>query len=87
MSSANPLNFVKCKSLLIGKKIRDEDLSEQHASNLQVTKLRARGQEFLTIPKKYYTNLREKLKQSKVQVTEDIDTVSTIPFYFVSISH
>ncbi|CAI4230367.1 unnamed protein product [Auanema sp. JU1783] len=35
--------------------------------------LRARGVEFLTIPKSYYDNLRERLKESKVQIKEDLD--------------
>ncbi|RCN33942.1 4-hydroxyphenylpyruvate dioxygenase, partial [Ancylostoma caninum] len=35
--------------------------------------LRARGVEFLTIPKSYYDNLRARLKQSGVKVAEDMD--------------
>jgi len=42
---------------------------------MQVTNLRARGLQFLDVPDKYYTNLRERLKQSPVNVKEDIDMV------------
>jgi len=41
----------------------------------QVTNLRARGVQFLDVPDKYYTNLRERLKTSPVSVKENIDTV------------
>ncbi|WAR03539.1 HPPD-like protein [Mya arenaria] len=43
-----------------------------------VTKLRERGQQFLLIPKTYYTNLRERLKASKVKVTEDLDILEKL---------
>ncbi|XP_013413991.1 4-hydroxyphenylpyruvate dioxygenase [Lingula anatina] len=43
-----------------------------------VTNLRARGQVFLDIPKTYYTNLRNKLKKSKVKVKEDLDTLEKL---------
>ncbi|XP_060592547.1 4-hydroxyphenylpyruvate dioxygenase-like [Ruditapes philippinarum] len=43
-----------------------------------VTNLRARGQEFLKIPKTYYTNLRERLKTSKVKVTESLDVLEKL---------
>ncbi|KAL4223487.1 hypothetical protein ACF0H5_016958 [Mactra antiquata] len=43
-----------------------------------VSNLRARGQEFLTIPKTYYINLRERLKTSKVKVTEDLDVLEKL---------
>merc|ERR1711916_39773 len=43
-----------------------------------VTKLRERGVEFLTIPNKYYDNLRARLATSKVQVTESIDTLAKL---------
>jgi len=42
---------------------------------MQVTNLRARGLKFLDVPDKYYTNLKERLKQSPVNVKEDIDMV------------
>ncbi|PIO52647.1 putative 4-hydroxyphenylpyruvate dioxygenase [Teladorsagia circumcincta] len=35
--------------------------------------LRARGVEFLTIPKSYYDNLRNRLSESKTKVAEDMD--------------
>eukprot|EP01122_Echinamoeba_exundans_P009596 TRINITY_DN3433_c0_g2_i1.p1 TRINITY_DN3433_c0_g2~~TRINITY_DN3433_c0_g2_i1.p1 ORF type:complete len:382 (+),score=121.06 TRINITY_DN3433_c0_g2_i1:99-1244(+) len=40
-----------------------------------VTQLRARGVKFLSVPKSYYSNLREKLKMSPVQVKEDLDKI------------
>ena len=45
------------------------------ASCQQITNLRARGLQFLHVPDKYYTNLRERLKHSPVKVEEDIDMV------------
>jgi len=45
---------------------------------MQVTNLRARGVQFLDVPDKYYTNLRERLKQSPVSVKEDVDMVRNI---------
>jgi 4-hydroxyphenylpyruvate dioxygenase len=41
-----------------------------------VTNLRARGMEFLKAPASYYEALKENLKKSQVQVTEDLDVVS-----------
>jgi len=43
-----------------------------------ITNLRARGVEFLTVPEKYYTTLREELKNSKVKVTEDLDVIQKL---------
>eukprot|EP01097_Dermamoeba_algensis_P002906 TRINITY_DN2159_c0_g1_i1.p1 TRINITY_DN2159_c0_g1~~TRINITY_DN2159_c0_g1_i1.p1 ORF type:complete len:382 (-),score=98.87 TRINITY_DN2159_c0_g1_i1:1128-2273(-) len=43
-----------------------------------VKHLRARGVDFLTTPKSYYTNLREKLKASKVQIKEDLDVIEDL---------
>jgi len=37
-----------------------------------VTQLRARGLKFLTVPKTYYTTLKEKLKVSPISVKEDL---------------
>ena len=45
---------------------------------LQITALRARGQEFLTIPNTYYDQLRENLKSAKISVVEPIDVVSCL---------
>ena len=42
---------------------------------MQVTNLRARGVQFLDVPDKYYTNLKERLKHSPIDVKEDIDVV------------
>jgi len=44
-------------------------------THLQVTNLRARGLQFLDVPDKYYSNLKERLKQSPIIVKEDIDVV------------
>lgn len=40
--------------------------------------LRERGQNFLEVPDKYYENLRERLKTSKVKVVEDMDTLQKL---------
>ena len=44
---------------------------------LQITNLKARGMNFLTIPDTYYENLRERLKHAKIKVSEDMDTVNS----------
>lgn len=43
-----------------------------------VTNLRARGVQFLDVPDKYYTNLKERLKQSPINVEEDIDMLQKL---------
>lgn len=43
-----------------------------------VNALKARGVEFLTIPKTYYTNLRERLANSPVDVKEDLDIIEKL---------
>ncbi|KAK7086752.1 hypothetical protein SK128_005582 [Halocaridina rubra] len=43
-----------------------------------IRKLRERGMEFLRVPDTYYTTLREKLKSSPVQVTEDMDILQEL---------
>jgi 4-hydroxyphenylpyruvate dioxygenase len=43
-----------------------------------VENLRARGLEFLYVPKKYYDNLKERLKLSPVRVEEDIDVLEKL---------
>lgn len=43
-----------------------------------IQNLRARGQEFLTIPDTYYDMLRERLKESGLIITEDIDTLQKL---------
>lgn len=43
-----------------------------------ITALRARGLEFLSIPKSYYDQLRERLKSAKITVTEDMDTLQKL---------
>lgn len=43
--------------------------------SFQVSLLRERGLQFLEIPNTYYKNLRERLKKSKVKITEDLDKV------------
>jgi 4-hydroxyphenylpyruvate dioxygenase len=40
--------------------------------------LRARGMEFLTIPRTYYDNLRERLKDAKISVKEDLDILQQL---------
>ncbi|KAI6201717.1 4-hydroxyphenylpyruvate dioxygenase [Aphelenchoides besseyi] len=40
--------------------------------------LRQRGLEFLTIPKAYYDNLRERLNESKVKIAEDLDKLQQL---------
>lgn len=40
---------------------------------LQIRNLKARGMEFMTVPDTYYEKLRQNLKHSKVQITEDLD--------------
>lgn len=42
---------------------------------VSIPNLRARGVEFLTIPPKYYTNLRLRLKKSAVVIAEDLDEI------------
>ncbi|XP_041979098.1 4-hydroxyphenylpyruvate dioxygenase-like [Aricia agestis] len=43
-----------------------------------IENLRSRGVEFLSIPAKYYTMIREQLKHSKVKVAESIDTLERL---------
>eukprot|EP00002_Diphylleia_rotans_P005038 TRINITY_DN1402_c0_g1_i1.p2 TRINITY_DN1402_c0_g1~~TRINITY_DN1402_c0_g1_i1.p2 ORF type:complete len:381 (-),score=102.40 TRINITY_DN1402_c0_g1_i1:332-1474(-) len=56
----------------------------QHIANTtediiaSVSAMRARGAEFLTIPATYYEQLRLKLRDSPVQVKEDIDTLQKL---------
>ena len=44
----------------------------------QISNMKARGLEFLTIPDSYYDQLREKLKSAKITVAEDLNTVSPL---------
>lgn len=43
-----------------------------------VSALKARGLQFLTVPKTYYTALRDKLKNSPVQIKEDLDILESL---------
>jgi len=43
-----------------------------------VSALKARGLQFLSVPKTYYTGLREKLKHSPVKVKEDLDVLESL---------
>ncbi|GFO01193.1 4-hydroxyphenylpyruvate dioxygenase [Plakobranchus ocellatus] len=43
-----------------------------------ITNLRARGQQFLEIPKTYYVTLREKLKNSKITVEENLSEIERL---------
>ncbi|XP_072163597.1 4-hydroxyphenylpyruvate dioxygenase-like [Diadema setosum] len=51
-----------------------------HTSDIinAIIALKERGMQFLTIPNTYYTNLRERLKSSKVQVTESLDVLQKL---------
>ena len=40
--------------------------------------MKARGLQFLEVPLTYYTTLRERLKKSKIRVTEDMDMVNIL---------
>ena len=41
-----------------------------------MAKLRERGTQFLVVPGAYYTDLRERLKHSKVKIIEDLTEVN-----------
>jgi len=43
-----------------------------------VSKLRERGTQFLQVPSAYYTDLRERLKHSKVKIIEDLSMVEKL---------
>jgi 4-hydroxyphenylpyruvate dioxygenase len=43
-----------------------------------VKTLRARGVRFLSVPKSYYTSLRQKLAQAPINVTEDLDIIEDL---------
>jgi len=43
-----------------------------------ISHLKARGLEFLTVPKSYYINLRQKLTKSPIKVKEDLDVLETL---------
>ncbi|KAK5578183.1 hypothetical protein RB653_003136 [Dictyostelium firmibasis] len=43
-----------------------------------INKLRERGVQFLSVPKSYYTSLREKLAHSPITVKEDLDTLEKL---------
>ena len=43
-----------------------------------VSNLRKRGLNFLSVPKAYYDNLRERLKVSPIEVKEDIDVLEKL---------
>jgi len=43
-----------------------------------VSKLRERGTQFLQVPASYYVDLRERLKHSKIQITEDLSVVEKL---------
>ncbi|CAF4659458.1 unnamed protein product [Rotaria socialis] len=40
--------------------------------------MRERGLHFLQVPKSYYTDLRERLQHSKVNISEDLDTIEKL---------
>jgi 4-hydroxyphenylpyruvate dioxygenase len=41
-----------------------------------VSNLRERGAQFLKVPSAYYTDLKERLKHSKITITEDLAMVT-----------
>jgi len=43
-----------------------------------VTKLRERGTQFLQVPSAYYTDLKERLKHSKIKIIEDLSLVKNL---------
>ncbi|KAF6031295.1 hypothetical protein EB796_010383 [Bugula neritina] len=43
-----------------------------------IKNLKARGQKFLEVPKTYYTQLRENLKKSPVNITESLDEIEAL---------
>lgn len=43
-----------------------------------IENLKARGLQFLQIPKTYYTTLREHLKTAKISISEDLDTLEKL---------
>ncbi|OQV21698.1 4-hydroxyphenylpyruvate dioxygenase [Hypsibius exemplaris] len=43
-----------------------------------IENLKARGTQFLQVPKTYYVTLREQLKSAKINVTEDLDTLERL---------
>jgi len=43
-----------------------------------VTNLRERGLQFLQVPSAYYIDLKERLKHSKVKITEDLSMVEKL---------
>jgi len=43
-----------------------------------ISNLKARGLEFLSVPKSYYINLRQKLTKSPIKVKEDLDVLETL---------
>ncbi|XP_073169587.1 4-hydroxyphenylpyruvate dioxygenase isoform X2 [Lepidochelys kempii] len=47
-------------------------------SQIQVTNLKQRGMEFMTVPSTYYQQLREKLKSAKIKVKENIDKLEEL---------
>ncbi len=40
--------------------------------------MRARGNDFLKVPPKYYVNLRKVLEHAKIKVKEDLDTLEKL---------
>jgi 4-hydroxyphenylpyruvate dioxygenase len=43
-----------------------------------ISNLRARGMEFLSIPATYYTQLKQRLKEGKIKITEDMDQLQKL---------
>ena len=52
----------------------------------KVIKMKARGMQFLNIPETYYDTLRENLKNSKIKLEEDFQTVSYGLLMFITLA-
>uniref|UniRef100_A0A8D2LM48 4-hydroxyphenylpyruvate dioxygenase n=1 Tax=Varanus komodoensis TaxID=61221 RepID=A0A8D2LM48_VARKO len=47
-------------------------------SQIQITNLKGRGMEFMSVPSTYYQKLRERLKSAKIKVKENIDILEDL---------
>ena len=63
------------RSLVLFRDSCRAQIWKQLSGSPQIENLKARGLQFLQIPKTYYTTLREHLKTAKISISEDLDTV------------
>ncbi|KAK2558186.1 4-hydroxyphenylpyruvate dioxygenase [Acropora cervicornis] len=56
----------------------NEPAPGKRKSQIQVSNLKERGMEFLTIPDTYYENLRARLKDAPITVTENLDVLQQL---------